>query len=62
MSATAQQDRASLIYAKQACINLEQLFTVWEDREAVRHYQQRQRELEAAIAKSATENRKSKTS
>ena len=50
MSATAQADKVSLIYAQQACINLEQLFTALEDREAMRHYQQRQREINRKLS------------
>ena len=58
MSATAQADKVSLIYARQACVNLEQLFAAWGDLESVRHFQQRQRSLRTATTK-ATSHRKS---
>ena len=50
MSATARQDIETLRYARQACVNLEQLFAALEDREAVRHYQQRQREINRKLS------------
>jgi hypothetical protein len=50
MSATAKQDVEMLRYARQACVNLEQVFTALNDLEAVRHYQQRQRELNRKLS------------
>ena len=50
MSATAQADKVSLIYAQQACMNLEQLFTAWQDLESARHFQKRQREINRKLS------------
>ncbi len=46
-------------YQFQACQNLEAEFAARGDTESVRHFQQRQRALRSAAAKSSIPNRKS---